>query len=260
VAYEHLLFEKESGIALITLNRPKALNALNRQLLLELKSVLAEVESDPTVHAVILTGAGEKAFAAGADIAEMQAMSPHEARAFARLGQEVMTKLERLRQPTIAAVNGFALGGGCELAMACDLRLASEKAKFGQPEVNLGVIAGFGGTQRLSRLVGAGIAKELLMTGDLISADRAAAIGLVNHICLAEELLSKAKEIAGKIAGKAPLAVQLSKQAVNEGANMDIDRALSHEAELFALCFATEDQKEGMRAFLEKRPARFEGK
>jgi enoyl-CoA hydratase len=260
MSFEHLLFTKEDGIAVITLNRPKALNALNKALLLELSSALGQVENDSSVHALILTGAGDKAFVAGADISEMRVMTPHEARAFARLGQAVMTKIERLAQPTIAAVNGYALGGGCELAMACDIRLASVNAKFGQPEVNLGVIAGFGGTQRLPRLVGAGIAKELLMTGDMISAERAAAIGLVNHVYEAAELLPKAKELAKKIAQKAPVAIRLSKQSVNEGVNMDIDRALSHEAELFALCFATEDQKEGMSAFLEKRSARFEGK
>jgi enoyl-CoA hydratase len=260
MSFEHLLFTIEDGIAVITLNRPKALNALNKALLLELSSALEQVENDSSVHAVILTGAGEKAFVAGADISEMRHMTPHEARAFARLGQSLTTKIERLAQPTIAAVNGYALGGGCELAMSCDIRLASVNAKFGQPEVNLGVVAGFGGTQRLPRLVGEGIAKELLMTGDIISAERAAAIGLVNHVYEADELLPKAKEMAKKIAGKAPVAVKLSKQAVNEGVNMDIDRALSHEAELFALCFATEDQKEGMNAFLEKRSARFEGK
>lgn len=258
--FENLLFEVENGIATVTLNRPEALNALNSALLGELSRVLDEIAGDNSILAVILTGAGEKAFVAGADIAEMKDKTPLEARGFSKFGNSVFLKLENLPQPTIAAVNGFALGGGCELAMACDIRIASPQAKFGQPEVNLGIVAGFGGTQRLPRLVGAGIAKELLMTADIITAERAHQIGLVNHVVDAAGLLVKAKEIASKMASKGQLAVRWSKKLVNEGINMDLVRALSLEAESFGTLFGTEDRVEGMTAFLEKRGANFKGK
>lgn len=258
--YENLLVSVEDGIATVTLNRPKALNALNSSLLTELSGLLDAIAGDSSIQAVIITGAGEKAFVAGADIAEMQGKTPLEARAFSQFGNSVFLKIERLPQPVIAAVNGFALGGGCELAMACDLRVASPNAKFGQPEVNLGIVAGFGGTQRLPRLVGAGIAKELLMTGDMITAERAAQIGLVNHVVAAEDLLEKAKEIARKMIGKAPIAVQFSKKLVNDGLNVDLDRALALESEVFGTLFGTEDRLEGMTAFLEKRTAKFQAK
>lgn len=258
--FENLLYQIEDGIAMITLNRPKALNALNSALLSELSEVLDQVAKDESVKVLILTGAGEKAFVAGADIAEMKEKTPLEAREFSRLGNAIFLKLENLPQPTLAAVNGFALGGGCELAMACDMRVVSTTAKFGQPEVNLGIIAGFGGTQRLPRLVGPGIAKELLMTADMINAERAHQIGLANHVVEPSELLAKAKEIADKIKSKGQLAVQYSKQLVNEGINMDLERALSLEAESFGTLFGTQDRMEGMTAFLEKRPVNFQGK
>jgi len=209
---------------------------------------------------VILTGSGEKAFVAGADITEMQHKSAIEGRNFGKLGQAVFNKIENLPQPVIAAVNGFALGGGCELAMSCDIRIASEKAKFGQPEVLLGVVAAFAGTQRLPRLVGKGRAKKLLFTGDQIDAAEACRIGLVNKVVPAGELLTAAKALAAKIISRGPVAVQLCKAAVNEGLDMDLESGQAYEAEVFGLCFATADQKEGMNAFVEKRPAKFTGK
>lgn len=257
--YQNLLFEMRDSIGLITLNRPKALNALNTALLTELGILLDEIAKNEEIKAVVITGSGDKAFAAGADIAEMQPMTAMQGRKFSENGMNAITKLETIPQPTIAAVHGFALGGGCEVTLACDIRVASTKAKFGQPEVNLGVTPGFGATQRLPRLVGAGIAKELLLTGDIIGAERAYEIGLVNHVVEPEQLLDKAFEIANKIAGKGQLSVRMTKQGVNEGLNMDVDRGLQYETELFALSFSTEDQKEGMTAFLEKRPAEFKG-
>lgn len=260
MTYENIQFEVRDHIGFITLNRPKSLNALNSALLRELGHLLDEIARNEDIRAVILSGSGEKAFAAGADISEMQPMTAIQGRKFSADGMDSITKLETLPQPTIAAVNGFALGGGCEVALACDIRIASTTAKFGQPEVNLGVTPGFGATQRLPRLVGAGIAKELLLTGDVIGADRAYEIGLVNHVVAPEQLLDKAIEIATKIAGKGQLSVRMTKQGVNEGLNMDVERGLQYETELFALSFSTEDQKEGMQAFLEKRPANFQGK
>lgn len=258
--YQNLLFEMRDSIGLITLNRPKALNALNTALLTELGLLLDEIAKNDEIKAVVITGSGDKAFAAGADIAEMQPMTAMQGRKFSENGMNAITKLETIPQPTIAAIHGFALGGGCEVTLACDIRVASTKAKFGQPEVNLGVTPGFGATQRLPRLVGAGIAKELLLTGDIIGAERAHAIGLVNHVVEPEQLLDKAFEIANKIAGKGQLSVRMTKQGVNEGMNMDVDRGLQYETELFALSFSTEDQKEGMAAFLDKRAAEFQGK
>ncbi|MFC4767451.1 enoyl-CoA hydratase-related protein [Effusibacillus consociatus] len=258
--FENLLFSVEDGIATVTLNRPKALNALNSALLTELSELVDSIAKDNSIQAVILTGAGEKAFVAGADIAEMKGKTPLEGRAFSQFGNAVFLKIERMPQPVIAAINGFALGGGCELAMACDIRIASTNAKFGQPEVNLGIVAGFGGTQRLPRLVGPGIAKELLMTGDMISAERAAQIGLVNHVVEPADLLAKAREIAAKMISKAPIAVELSKKLVNDGLNVDLDRALVMESEVFGTLFGTEDRLEGMTAFLEKRAAKFQSK
>lgn len=260
MVFDNLLFAANDGVAVLTFNRPKALNALNSALLNELSEALDQVAKDDSIKVLILTGAGEKAFVAGADISEMKDKTPLQAREFSRLGNEIFLKLENLPQPTIAAVNGFALGGGCELAMACDLRVASTTAKFGQPEVNLGIVAGFGGTQRLPRLVGAGIAKELLMTGEMIHAERAHQIGLVNHVVEFGDLLAKAQEIADRIKSKGQLAVRYSKQLVNEGMNMDLERALSLESESFGTLFGTEDRLEGMTAFLEKRQANFQGK
>ncbi|EEG76090.1 short-chain-enoyl-CoA hydratase [Dethiobacter alkaliphilus] len=261
MAFENILFEKDGSIATVTINRPKALNALNADTLKELDQVFTELAADDTVSAVILTGAGEKAFVAGADISFMKDLTAVEARAFAQLGQAAFNKIENLPQPVIAAINGFALGGGCELASACDIRLASESAKFGQPEVNLGVPPGFAGTQRLPRLVGKGRAKELLYTGDMIDAAEAYRIGLVNKVfATAEELQEAAKKMAKKIAGKGQIAVRVTKSAVNQGMEMDSARGMAYEAEVFGLVFSTEDQKEGMAAFLEKRKAEFKGK
>ncbi|MCL4464339.1 MAG: short-chain-enoyl-CoA hydratase [Firmicutes bacterium] len=260
MAYENLLFEKQDDVAIVTVNRPKALNALNAPTLRELEQVFTQLAEDESVSVVILTGAGEKAFVAGADIAFMQELTAIEARKFALLGQAAFNKIENLPQPVIAAINGFALGGGCELAMACDIRLASENAKFGQPEVNLGVPPGFAGTQRLPRLVGKGRAKELLYTADMIDAQEAYRIGLVNKVFPAAELLDAAQKMAKKIATKGQIAVRLTKSAVNQGLEMDAERGMAYEAEVFGLVFSTEDQKEGMKAFLEKRKADFKGK
>lgn len=259
-ALENLLFDIQDKIATITFNRPKALNALNRQTLLEAMACLAECRTNEEVQVVILTGSGTKAFVAGADIAFMEELSPLEAREFAFLGQDLMNTIERLNKPVIAAINGFALGGGCELAIACDIRLASENARFGQPEVNLGVIPGFAGTQRLPRLIGKGRASELIFTGDMIDAQEAYRIGLVNKVVPQDQLIPVCREMASKIASRGPVAVRLSKEAINNGTEMDLARACVLEADTFALCFSSPEQKEGMRAFLEKRPAQFQGK
>jgi enoyl-CoA hydratase len=246
-------------IAVVTINRPKALNALNTEVLRELSEAVDMIEVNSSILAVVLTGSGEKAFVAGADISEMQGKTVLEAREFSALGNKVFSKIENLKVPVIAAVNGFALGGGCELAMACDIRLAGHKAKFGQPEVGLGIMAGFGGSQRLPRLVGKGIAKEILFTGDMINAERAYEIGLVNRIVDAAEVVAEAIKMAQTIAAKSPLGVSFTKKAVNDGLNLDLERALSLEAELFGALFSTKDQKAGMGAFLEKRQAVFKG-
>lgn len=258
-AYENILVEKEKSLAVVTVNRPKVLNALNRDTVLELGAAVEELEKDVEVKVIIITGAGEKAFVAGADISFMQNLTPLEARDFSRDGQRVMSLIENLSKPVIAAVNGFALGGGCELAMACDIRVASETAKFGQPEVNLGIMAGFGGTQRLTRLVNPGVAKEILFTADMIDAERAKAVGLVNHVVAPGELMNFCKSIARRIAARGPVAVRLTKEAVNEGLEMDMEKALAHEADLFAVTFTTGDRKEGIQAFLAKRKPEFKG-
>ena len=258
--WENILLEKEDAIAVVTINRPKALNALNAATLSELDLVFTGLAADSTVSVVIVTGAGEKAFVAGADIAFMQKLTALEAREFALLGQAVLNKIENLPQPVIAAVNGFALGGGCELAMACDIRLAAENARFGQPEVGLGVPPGFAGTQRLPRLVGKGRAKEMLYSAEMIDAQEAYRIGLVNRVCPAADLLGTARTLARKIASRGQVAVRLTKSAVNQGLEMDVARAIAYEAEVFGLAFATGDQREGMTAFLEKRPPDFKGK
>ncbi len=259
MSFNNLLVEIADGVAVVTINRPKALNALNKDVLEELATAFSELESNENVACVILTGSGSKAFVAGADIAEMQALDAVSAEHFAKLGHALLNTIEKFPKPVIAAVNGFALGGGCELAMACDIRIAAENARFGQPEVNLGVIPGFGGTLRLARLVGKGRAKELIFTGDMIDAQEAYRIGLANKVATAEELLTKARSMATKIASKGPVAVRFAKESVDNGLEMDLDRAGRFEAGLFGLCFATADQKEGMQAFLEKRPAKFTG-
>ena len=257
--YNTLLVDRDGEIATVTINRPKSLNALNSEVLTELGQAFSLLATDSEVGIVILTGAGEKSFVAGADITQMKDLTPLEARQFAILGQATSSLIENLPQPVIAAVNGFALGGGCELAMACDIRVAGENAKFGQPEVGLGVTAGFGGTQRLPRLVGRGKAKEILFTGDVYSAQEALEMGLVERVVPAAELKDYVTNLAKKIMAKGPVAVRLSKSAVNKGLDMDLANALAYEAEVFALCFASGDQKEGMTAFVEKRKAKFTG-
>ena len=260
MVYENLLLEKEGALAILYVNRPKALNALNKDTLLEMKDAITSIKNDPEVDVLIVTGAGDKSFVAGADIAFMQSLTAVEAREFGALGQEVFRMIEAMEKPSIAAVNGFALGGGCELAMCCDFRIASSKAKFGQPEVGLGITPGFGGTQRLPRLVGSGMARQMLYTADVIDASEALRIGLVNNVVAPEELMDVVKGIAGRIISKGKLAVRFSKVATNEGLQTDIDRAMTIEADLFGLCFSTEDQKEGMGAFIEKRSPNFTGK
>ncbi len=256
--YTNILVEKNKTSAIVTFNRPKALNALNKAMLEELLSCFTELSRDQTIKVVILTGAGEKAFIAGADIAFMQGLTADEGRLFGRLGQAVTRTIENLPQPVIAAINGFALGGGCELALSCDIRLASDNAQFGQPEVNLGVIPGFGGTQRLPRLIGKGLACELLYSGKVIDAAEASRIGLVNRVVPQETLMEECLELAALIGSRGPAAVQLCKEVVNNGMEMDLTRACSYEADLFGLCFAGEEQKEGMAAFLEKRSPEFQ--
>jgi len=257
--FKNILVCKSAGFAVITINRPKVLNALNYETMLELNQLIEDLAKDSSIRVVAITGAGDKAFVAGADITEMQSMTALEGRNWGKLGQEVFSKIENMPQPVIAAINGFALGGGCELAMACDIRIASDRAKFGQPEVSLGITPGFAGTQRLPRLVGRAMAKELLFTGDMIDAATALRIGLVNKVVPHEDLMESVKVLAEKILLKAPQAVQLCKAAVNNGMNMDTQSAYAYEAEVFGLCFSTLDQKEGMSAFVERRPAKFVG-
>lgn len=254
--YKNLILKKEGNVCFLSINRPNALNALNTQVLEELSIAIDEVEKDQDVYVLIITGEG-KAFVAGADIVEMKEKNAAEARTFSQLGIEIFRKLELTEKPVIAAVNGFALGGGCELAMSADIRIAGEKAKFGQPEVGLGITPGFAGTQRLSRLVGTAKAKELIFTADIISAHEAERIGLVNKVVPQEELLSTALEMGNKIASKGQLAVRYSKAAINRGIETDIETGMTIERDLFGLCFATEDQKEGMSAFVEKRAPEF---
>jgi len=250
--WSSLLFKKEGHIGLLSINRPEALNALNSTLLEELSQAIDMVEKDPDIHVLILTGEG-RAFVAGADINEMKHMSPMEARVFAEKGMSLFRKIELMEKPVIAAVNGFALGGGCELSMCTDIRIASEKAKFGQPEVGLGITPGFAGTQRLARLIGSGRAKELIFTCDIIDAAEAYRIGLVNKVVPVEELMYASIEMANKILQKSQLAVRYAKTAINRGIETDLETGMIIEKDLFGLCFATEDQKEGMGAFLEKR-------
>lgn len=253
-----ILTEQKEWGALVTLNRLKALNALNTDLLRELDDVLTRLDTQREVRVVILTGSGEKAFAAGADIAAMRGMTPEEARQFSTYGQAVMARIAGMRAVVIAAVNGYSLGGGCELAMACDIRIASTRAKFGIPEVTLGVIPGFGGTQRLSRLIGVGRALEMMATGRQITAEEAMRMGLVNHVTEPGELLEVCEAMARKISANSTRAIALGKQSIYAGSEMDLNRGLAHEAGLFALTFAAPDQREGMDAFLEKRKAKFE--
>lgn len=256
----NVLYERKEAHALITVNRPDKLNALNRLTLEELKAAFSEAAHDPAVRAVVLTGAGDKAFVAGADISEIASLDAQTGREFALFGQELFRTIETLAKPVIAAVNGFALGGGCELAMACHVRLASENAQFGQPEVSLGVIPGYGGTQRLARLVGRGRALELVLTGDRIDARRAFEMGLVNGVVPQGGLLAKASDMAETMASKAPAAIAHCLSAVSAGLDMPLEEGCYLEATLFGLCCATHDMKEGTQAFLQKRKPAFTGR
>lgn len=259
MAYENLLYEKKDRIGYVTFNRPKVLNALNRRTMEELGGLLAQARDDADVRVLVLTGAGEKAFVAGADINELARQTPVEGKQLALFGQEVIHRLETLGKPSIAVINGFALGGGCELALACTIRLASKTARLGQPEVKLGILPGYGGTQRLARLCGKGVAHELVLTGEMISAEEALRIGLVNHVYEPAELMPAAEVLAKKIIANAPLAVKYAMEAIERGMEMPQEEGLFLEATLFGLCCATEDMREGTRAFLEKRPAQFKG-
>ncbi len=260
MTYENLLLKKQGNIAYVTINRPKVLNALNMTTMQELRSAFSDLKEDRELRVVILTGAGEKSFVAGADIGELQKNNPVEAKEYTHRGQAVLDLIENLGKPVIACINGFALGGGCELAMACTMRLASENAKLGQPEVKLGIIPGYGGSQRLPRLVGKGLAMQLLLTGDMISAQEAHRIGLVNEVHPGDQLIPRAEAIAAAIIKNAPLAIQYCMEAVNHGMEMIQQEGLYLEATLFSVCCATEDKKEGTTAFLEKRAANFAGR
>ena len=258
--FENLLYEKKDAIARITFNRPKVLNALNRKTVEELREALLDARDDSSVRVLILTGAGEKSFVAGADIGELAQRTPVDGKDFSLFGQSVFHLLETMGKPSICAINGFALGGGCELALCCTMRIASKTAKLGQPEVKLGIIPGYGGTQRLARLSGKGVAHELCLTGEMITADEALRIGLVNHVYDPAELLPAAEAIAKKIIANAPLAVKYAIEAIERGTEMPLEEGLFLEATLFGLSCATEDMREGTKAFLEKRPAQFRGK
>ena len=255
--YEFLKVEHQDGITVLKISAPKSLNALNSTILKELGGFIGAL--DATTRVLIITGDGEKSFVAGADISEMAHLDEPQGFDFGKLGAQVFRAIETLPIPVIAAVNGFALGGGCELAMACDIRIASSKAKFGQPEVGLGIIPGFSGTYRLPKLIGQGYAKEMIYTGKVIRADEALRIGLVNAVYEPEELMDKAMEMAGMMLKNAPVAISLAKQSINEGYDLDADGAIALENKLFGKCFATADQKEGMDAFLNKRKAAFKG-
>lgn len=257
--YKFLKLEKKEEILTLTINKEKSLNALNSELLDELDICLTEIDHSDDIEVVIITGAG-RAFIAGADISEMASLIPSEASAFAKKGMDIFLKLEKLKTPVIAAINGFALGGGCELALACDIRVASTKALIGQPEVGLGITPGFGGTQRLARTIGLSKAKELIFTAGAIDAEEALRVGLVSYVVEPEELMPKAYEIARKITKNSKLAIRYSKESINTGMQADIDTGMNIEKAHFGLCFATEDQKEGMNAFLNKRKANFSGK
>jgi enoyl-CoA hydratase len=259
VGYENLIVDVAGRIATVTVNRPASLNALNRTTVRELFLALEEIAAG-NAGVVLLTGAGEKAFVAGADISEMRGFTPSEALEFALFGQRVLEFLERMVQPVIGVVNGYALGGGCELAMACDLLVAAETARFGQPEVTLGIIPGFGGTQRLPRLVGRNLAKEMVLTGEMISAQRAYEIGLVNRVVPRGQVMTVARELAGTILSRSAVAVGKAKMAINRGLDLDLGNACALEANAFSVGFATEDRAEGISAFLEKRKPAFRGR
>jgi enoyl-CoA hydratase len=257
--YKHILFEVKDNIGYVTVNRPNALNALNTEVLSELDHVFRHIEKSDEVKCAIVTGAG-RAFVAGADIAQMSELNTTEGRDMTIQGQNVMELIENIDKPVIAAVNGFALGGGCELAMACDVRIASEKAKFGQPEVNLGIIPGYGGTQRLPRLVGKGMAKYLIFGAEMIDANEAYRIGLVEKVVPHEELIAEAEKFAKLVCTKAPISIKMAKKAINTGINLDLKSGVAFEAEAYVSTFCSEDRVEGMKAFVEKRPANFKNK
>jgi len=259
MAFEHLIVERDGAVAVITINRPKVLNALNAQTVDELRRAMLELKADGSVRVIVLTGAGDKSFVAGADIAELAVQTPNGGRDHALAGQHVFELIANLGKPVIAAINGFALGGGCELAMACTLRIAADTAKIGQPEINLGLIPGYAGTQRLPRLIGRGRALELMLTGMPISADEAHRIGLVNRVVPHAELLTEARALAERLARSAPIALSYIISAVNKGTEMSFADACQYEASLFGLVASTEDMREGTRAFLEKRLAEFKG-
>jgi enoyl-CoA hydratase len=259
MALENVLVEKRGRIAIVTINRPDKLNALNIATRNDILDAFEELERDDEVRVVVITGAGEKAFIAGADINEFAGMTAVKQRAVMR-GRRAFDIVEEFRKPVIAMINGFALGGGCELAMACDIRIASSKAKLGQPEIKLGIIPGGGGTQRMTRLIGEGKAMELILTGDMISAEEAERLGLVNYVVSPEALEARTMELANKIAEMSPVAVAMAKQAVKNAARLDLRAGLDAEVDLFALCFSSEDKEEGVRAFIEKRKPDFKGR
>ena len=258
--FENILLEERGGTALLTINRPKVLNALNHATLLELEEALNQIEKSDTVRAFVITGAGEKAFVSGADINELHAVTPYEGYEFMLLGQRVFDRIEQCRKPSIAAVNGYALGGGNELCMSCDIRIASSRAKFGQPEIKLGNIPGWAGTQRLPRLIGRGRASQMIFTGAMVPAEQAERWGLVNEVVAPEALLPRAMELAAEIAKKGPIALHMAKEAIRVGVETGLTAGESHEAHGVSMCFTTKDQKEGVKAFLEKREAVFVGK
>ena len=260
MTFENILLEKKNAIAYVTINRPKVLNALNLATMEELRAAFTDIKGDAAIRVAILTGSGEKAFVSGADISELAKHDAVSGKEYTHRGQSVLDLIENLGKPVIACINGFALGGGCEIAMACTMRLASSNAKLGQPEVKLGIIPGYGGTQRLPRLIGKGVAMQLVLTGETISADEAHRIGLVNEVTASGELIPRAEAIAQKIIANAPLAIQYAMEAVNHGLDMTLADGLYLEAALFGVCCATEDKSEGTRAFLEKRMAKFKGR
>ncbi|MBI4504885.1 MAG: enoyl-CoA hydratase/isomerase family protein [Chloroflexi bacterium] len=261
MAYENILVEREGAVAIVTINRPKVLNALNTATVTEIEAVFDELDHDASVRAIIVTGAGERSFVAGADINELLAMTgAAEARAYTGRGQVILTKIEQLSKPVVAAINGYALGGGLEIALACDIRIAADTARLGIPEINLALIPGYGGTQRLPRLVGKGMAKLMALTGDHVTADEAYRIGLVERVVPAADVRSAALALAQKLAEKAPVAVKMIKDAINQGVEADLIRGLAIESQAMAICFATEDRVEGTSAFLEKRKPQWQGR